>query len=57
MVNNTNNVWRLLWTLIHEWFQATFLHFFIVHTILIFRKNNNNDRNNEQGKFENQKIF
>jgi len=53
MVNNTNNVWRLLWNLIHEWFHATFLHLFIVHTILIFRK----DNNNEPGKVESLKTF
>lgn len=54
MVNNTNNVWRLFWTLIHQWFSATFLHFYIVHIILIFRKEKkDNDKTNEQGKFRN----
>jgi cbb3-type cytochrome oxidase subunit 3 len=54
MDNNTNNVWRLLWTLLHEWFYATFFHLYIIHTIFIFRKDkkSNNNRTNEQGKFE-----
>ncbi|CAF3774387.1 unnamed protein product [Rotaria sordida] len=46
MANNSNNVWRLFWTLIHEWFCATFIHLYMIHTILAFR--NNNQRNNEQ---------
>jgi hypothetical protein len=52
MVRNTNNVWRLLWTLIHEWFYATFIHFYLIHTIVIFRNNKNkdHDRTNEQSK-------
>ncbi|CAF0923977.1 unnamed protein product [Adineta steineri] len=39
MVNSSNNVWRLFWTLIHEWFCDTFIHLYIVHTILVFRNN------------------
>ncbi|CAF0835633.1 unnamed protein product [Rotaria sordida] len=58
--NNTNNVWRLLWTLIHEWFSATFIHLCIMHTILVFQNNNHshnhnhnhNGRNNRQGKLK-----
>ncbi|CAF3382955.1 unnamed protein product [Rotaria sp. Silwood1] len=46
MANNSNNVWRLFWTLIHEWFCATFIHLYIIHTILAFC--NNNQRNNER---------
>ncbi|CAF2578240.1 unnamed protein product [Rotaria sp. Silwood2] len=52
MTNNSNNVWRLFWTLIHEWFCATFIHLYIIHTILAFRNNNNNQRNNERGKLD-----
>jgi hypothetical protein len=43
MVNNSNNVWRLFWTLLHEWFCATFIHLYIIHTILVTRNNNDND--------------
>jgi len=52
MVSKTNNVWRLFWTLIHEWFCTTFIHLYIIHTILVFRNNNNNNnrRNNNGGK-------
>lgn len=55
MVNTTNNVWRLLWSLIYQWFYTILLHFCIVHIILIFRKeknNNNNNKTNEKGKLK-----
>jgi len=51
MVNNTNNVWRLLWTLLHQWFYATLFHFYIICSMFIFREDN---QTNEQGKL---KIF
>ena len=52
MVNNTNNVWRLLWSFIHEWFYTAFIQFYIIHIILIFRNNkkNDNDKPTEQSK-------
>ena len=50
MVNNTNNVWRLLWTLIHKWFYTTFIHFYIIHMIFIFRKNKNKDNDTPDEK-------
>jgi hypothetical protein len=40
MVNNSNNAWRLFWTVIHEWFCETFIRLYIIHTILVFRENN-----------------
>ncbi|UJR21474.1 hypothetical protein I4U23_024558 [Adineta vaga] len=40
MANSSSNVWRVFWTLIHEWFCATFIHVYIIHTILNSRDNN-----------------
>jgi hypothetical protein len=48
MVNSSNNIWRDFWTLIHEWFYATCVHLYLIHTILVFRNNDNNN----QGKFD-----
>ncbi|CAF4384828.1 unnamed protein product, partial [Rotaria socialis] len=46
MTNNANNVWRLFWTLIDEWFCAAFIHIYIIRTILAFRSDDqtNNER-------------
>lgn len=55
MVNsNTKNVWRLLWTLIHEWFSGTLVHLYLMHKILVSRNNNNNktERNIQQCKLK-----
>ena len=48
MVNSSNNVWCLFWTLIYEWFYATFIRLHIIHTILVLR--GNNQRDNEESK-------
>lgn len=47
MANNSDNIWRLFWTLIHEWFCATFIHLYIIHTIILFRTTQSRNR---QGK-------
>ena len=49
MGNNTNNVWRLLWTLIHQWFYATVIRFYMIHLIFIFRNNKNKDNDKTNG--------
>jgi hypothetical protein len=40
MTNNMNDVLRLLWTLVHEWFYATFVHLYVIHTLLVLSYSN-----------------
>ncbi|CAF1311226.1 unnamed protein product [Adineta ricciae] len=45
MANSSSNVWRVFWTLIHEWFCAAFIHLYIIHTLLDGRNHSQKHHN------------